>query len=69
MRYVLAAFLTSCVLGVPALAQNNAVKIGVLDDMSGVYADNTGPGDVLSTKLAIQDFGAAFTGYLHKIVK
>ena len=34
MRYVLAAFLTSCVLGVPAFAQNNAVKIGVLDDMS-----------------------------------
>ena len=62
MRYVLAAFLTSCVLGVPALAQNNAVKIGVLDDMSGVYADNTGPGDVQSVKFAIEDFGGSVLG-------
>ena len=62
MRYVLAAFLTSCVLGVPAFAQNNAVKIGVLDDMSGVYADNTGPGDVQSVKFAIEDFGGSVLG-------
>jgi branched-chain amino acid transport system substrate-binding protein len=62
MRYVLAAFLTSCVLSVPALAQNNAVKIGVLDDMSGVYADNTGPGDVQSVKFAIEDFGGSVLG-------
>jgi branched-chain amino acid transport system substrate-binding protein len=62
MRYVLAAFLSSCVLSVPALAQNNAVKIGVLDDMSGVYADNTGPGDVQSVKFAIEDFGGSVLG-------
>ncbi len=62
MRYVLAAFLTSCVLSVPVLAQNNAVKIGVLDDMSGVYADNTGPGDVQSVKFAIEDFGGSVLG-------
>ena len=37
MRYTKAAVaaLLSCVLSVPAFAQNNAVKIGVLDDMSG----------------------------------
>jgi branched-chain amino acid transport system substrate-binding protein len=46
----------------PAWAQNGAVKIGVLDDMSGVYADNTGPGDVLSVKFAIADFGGSVLG-------
>lgn len=65
MRYASAAVaaVVSCVLlGSVASAQNGAVKIGVLDDMSGVYADNTGPGDVLSVKLAIQDFGGSVLG-------
>jgi branched-chain amino acid transport system substrate-binding protein len=65
MRYIKAAAAAalSCVLlSGTALAQNKAVKIGVLDDMAGVYADNTGPGDVLSVKLAIQDFGGSVLG-------
>ena len=33
------------------------VKIGVLTDMSGVYADYGGPGAVAAAKLAVQDFG------------
>ena len=65
MRYltVAAAALVSGLLAVGAAqAQNNAVKIGVLDDMAGVYADNTGPGEVLAVKLAIQDFGGKVLG-------
>src|SRR5258708_23411631 len=65
MRYVtaaVAALLSCCLLGGTALAQDKAVKIGVLDDMSGPYAENTGPGDVLSAKLAIADFGGAVLG-------
>lgn len=65
MRYMKAAVaaLLACVLpGVPALAQNNAVKIGVLDDMSGPYAENTGPGDVAAVKFAIADFGGSVLG-------
>jgi branched-chain amino acid transport system substrate-binding protein len=45
-----------------ASAQNNAVKIGVLDDMAGPYAENTGPGDVASVKFAIADFGGSVLG-------
>jgi branched-chain amino acid transport system substrate-binding protein len=57
------AAVLSCVLfSVPAYAQNNAVKIGVLDDMSGPYAENTGPGDVASVKFAIADFGGSVLG-------
>jgi hypothetical protein len=54
--------LSCCLLGGTALAQNNAVKIGVLDDMSGPYAENTGPGDVLAAKFAIADFGGSVLG-------
>ncbi|MBM4443249.1 MAG: ABC transporter substrate-binding protein [Candidatus Rokubacteria bacterium] len=46
----------------PAAAQDRAVKIGVLDDMTGPYADNTGPGDVLAVKMAIADFGGTVLG-------
>ena len=66
MRYgksAMAALLACCLLGGgAALAQNNAVKIGVLDDMSGPYAENTGPGDVLAAKFAIADFGGSVLG-------
>ena len=65
MHYVKAAAAAalSCVLlSVPVLAQNNAVKIGVLDDMAGPYAENTGPGDVAAVKFAIADFGGSVLG-------
>jgi branched-chain amino acid transport system substrate-binding protein len=32
------------------------LKIGVMTDMSGPYAEATGPGDVLATRFAIEDF-------------
>lgn len=43
-------------------ASDNVVKIGVLDDMSGPYAENTGPGDVLAVKMAVADFGGTVLG-------
>jgi branched-chain amino acid transport system substrate-binding protein len=65
MRYMtaaVAAVLACCLLGGAAQAQNKAVKIGVLDDMSGPYAENTGPGDVAAVKFAIADFGGSVLG-------
>jgi branched-chain amino acid transport system substrate-binding protein len=37
-------------------AQQINVKIGVLTDMSSLYADATGPGSVAAAKMAIEDF-------------
>jgi branched-chain amino acid transport system substrate-binding protein len=37
-------------------AQQINVKIGVLTDMSSLYADDTGPGSVIAAKLAAADF-------------
>lgn len=49
-----------------ALAQNkisdNVVKLGVLTDMSGPYADNNGPGSVLAAQMAVDDFGGKVRG-------
>lgn len=38
------------------------VKIGILTDMSGPYSDNLGPGAVLATQMAIDDFGGKVLG-------
>ena len=42
-----------------AQISDGVIKIGVLNDMSGLYADLTGPGSVVAARLAVEDFGAA----------
>ncbi|MCM5570759.1 ABC transporter substrate-binding protein [Burkholderiaceae bacterium FT117] len=39
-----------------AQISDGVVKIGVLNDMSGLYADIAGPGSVVAAKLAVEDF-------------
>ena len=41
---------------------DDVVKIGVLTDMSGLYADLGGPGSVAAAQLAIDDFGGKVLG-------
>lgn len=38
------------------------VKIGVLNDQSGIYADLAGPGSVEAARMAIEDFGGSVLG-------
>jgi branched-chain amino acid transport system substrate-binding protein len=40
----------------------DTVKIGVLTDMSGLYADYGGPGAVAAAKMAVKDFGGKMFG-------
>ena len=40
-----------------AQVSDDVVKIGVLNDMSGLYADIAGPGSVLAAQMAVEDFG------------
>nr|WP_246088826.1 ABC transporter substrate-binding protein [Phreatobacter stygius] len=44
------------------------IKIGVLNDRSGLYADLTGEGSVVAARLAVEDFGAAAKGLQVQIV-
>ncbi|HWK97739.1 MAG TPA: ABC transporter substrate-binding protein [Pseudolabrys sp.] len=50
------AAMAALLLGGTAYAQQINVKIGVLTDMSSLYADDTGIGSVISAKLAAEEF-------------
>src|SRR6266852_9297939 len=51
----------------PATAQE-AVRIGVMNDMAGVYSDDQGPGSVLAAQMAAEDFGGSVGGRRIEIV-
>ena len=52
----------------PAMAQGIDVKLGVLNDRSGVYSDIAGEGSVIATRMAVEDFGAKEKGLNVEIV-
>jgi branched-chain amino acid transport system substrate-binding protein len=41
---------------------DGTIKIGVMNDMSGTYADLSGQGSVIAARMAVEDFGAAAKG-------
>jgi branched-chain amino acid transport system substrate-binding protein len=51
-----------------AQAQTMKVKIGVLTDMSSLYADDNGAGSVTAVKMAVQDFDPAAHGMAVEII-
>ncbi len=46
-----------------AFAGDKVVKIGVLNDQSGLYADLAGPGSVIAAQMAIEDSGLTKKGW------
>ena len=63
------AFAAAALLATAAQAQTQTnVKIGVLTDMSSLYADDTGAGSVAAAKLAVQDFNPEAHGMKVDIV-
>src|SRR3954470_21261345 len=58
-----AVALSGLLMAGPAAAQG--VKIGILNDQSGVYADYGGKWSVEAAKMAVEDFGGEVLG--HKI--
>jgi branched-chain amino acid transport system substrate-binding protein len=63
-----ALFAAAAFIGTAAQAEDLAVKIGVMSDMSGLYADLGGPGSVVAAKLAVEDFNPAAHGLKVDIV-
>lgn len=51
-----------------AQVSDGMIKIGVLNDMSSLYADLAGPGSVVAARMAVEDFGAAKKGMKVEIV-
>ena len=62
MKTVAAALIAHVLAGGLAHAQGQPIRIGVLDDLSGVYSGNGGPNTVLATTMAVEDFGASVLG-------
>src|SRR5438874_2327066 len=54
--------------GTAAQAEDITVKLGVLNDMSSLYADISGPGSVTAAKMAVEDFNPAAHGMKVDIV-
>jgi branched-chain amino acid transport system substrate-binding protein len=54
--------------GAQAQVSDGVIKIGVLSDMSSLYADIGGPGSVVAARMAVEDFGAAKKGMKVEIV-
>jgi len=52
----------------PGRAEDTAVKLGVLNDMSGVYADITGPGAVVAAQMAADEFVSKNKGFKVEVV-
>ncbi|MGX9391983.1 ABC transporter substrate-binding protein [Nitrobacteraceae bacterium UC4446_H13] len=60
MRYLcIGAALGAFMLATPATAQSTSapLRIGVLNDQSGIYADLSGQGSVIAARMAVEDFG------------
>src|SRR6516164_3946306 len=73
MRFalVLVSALSAIGLGVAdarAQISDGVVKIGVLNDQSGLYADLGGPGSVVAARMAVEDFGGTVLGKPVEIV-
>lgn len=54
--------------GLAAKAEEGGVKLGVLTDMNGPAATNTGPGSVTAAQMAVDDFGGKVLGKPIEIV-
>ncbi len=52
----------------PALADDKVVKIGVLNDMSSLYADIGGPNAVVAVTMAVEDSGLLSKGWKIDVV-
>jgi branched-chain amino acid transport system substrate-binding protein len=68
MRIASRLLALACLLPLVALAQEKVVKIGVLNDQSGLYADLGGPGSVLAAKMAAEEFGNKVAGMPIEII-
>jgi branched-chain amino acid transport system substrate-binding protein len=60
--------LTAFTVATSAMALDKTIKIGVLNDQSGLYADVTGPNSVLAAQMAIEDSGLTAKGWKIDVV-
>ena len=52
----------------PAFAQDKTIKIGVLSDMTSLYADVAGPNSVAAVRMAVEDSGLKAKGWTIEVL-
>jgi branched-chain amino acid transport system substrate-binding protein len=62
-RYAALIAIAGIGFAAPALAQDKTVKIGVLNDMTSLYADIGGANSVVAVKMAVEDSGLLAKGW------
>jgi branched-chain amino acid transport system substrate-binding protein len=62
-RYAALLAVAGSGIATSAFADDKTVKIGVLTDMSSLYADINGPGAVVAVKMAVEDSGLPAKGW------
>jgi branched-chain amino acid transport system substrate-binding protein len=62
------AFAAAALFGTAAHSADITVKLGVLNDMSSLYTDISGPGSVTAAKMAVEDFNPAAHGMKVEII-
>lgn len=67
-RFCAAAVFALVASPIYAQISDGVIKIGVMNDQSGTYADLAGPGSVVAARMAVEDFGAAKKGMKVEIV-
>jgi branched-chain amino acid transport system substrate-binding protein len=71
LQLALIAVLTAAFMAAPAARaqiSDDVVRIGVLNDQSGLYADLGGPGSVVAARMAVEDAGGTVLGKPVEIV-
>ena len=68
MKSGLLAAVAACGLLLAAPASAQGVKIGILNDQSGVYADYGGKYSFEAAQMAVEDFGGEVLGHKIEIV-
>ena len=68
MKLLRTAILSAAMVSAGAAYGQQAIKIGVLNDMAGTYADLAGPGSVLAARMAIEDLGDLVKGWKIEVV-
>ena len=67
-RKSLGLALTLITVATSAIAEGGPVKLGVLSDMSSLYADNGGQGSVIAAQMAVDDFKGKVLGRTIQII-
>ncbi len=67
-RGALALALLAVAASAQAQYSNGLIRIGVMNDQTGPYADAAGPGSVVAARMAVEDFGAARKGLKVEVI-